>query len=70
MSGQIVNLRQARKRRDRQNREAEAERNRFEYGRSKSERDLAHARNEKARRDLDGGWLEVSGENPDATPER
>jgi len=52
MSGDVVNLRMARKRRDRAAKEADAERNRFEHGRSKAERELARARNEKAARDL------------------
>ncbi|OCW55692.1 DUF4169 family protein [Hoeflea olei] len=51
MSGEVVNLRMARKRRDRAAREADAERNRFEHGRSKAERELARARNDKAERD-------------------
>ncbi|WP_412051630.1 DUF4169 family protein [Hoeflea sp. Naph1] len=51
MSGDIVNLRTARKRRDRADKEAAAERNRFEHGRSKAERELAKARNDKATRD-------------------
>ena len=41
----------ARKRRDRAVKEADAKRNRFEHGRSKSERDLARARNDKAARE-------------------
>jgi hypothetical protein len=53
MSGDVVNLRMARKRRDRTTKEADAERNRFEHGRSKAERDLARARNDKATRDHD-----------------
>ena len=51
MSGDVVNLRMARKRRDRTAKEAAAERNRFEHGRSKAERDLARARNDKAARE-------------------
>ncbi|MCY0146243.1 DUF4169 family protein [Hoeflea sp. G2-23] len=51
MSGDIVNLRTARKRRDRADKEAATERNRFEHGRSKAERELAKARNDKATRD-------------------
>jgi len=51
MSGDVVNLRMARKRRDRTTKEAEAERNRFEHGRSKAERELARARNDKATRE-------------------
>ncbi|MGJ8570711.1 MAG: DUF4169 family protein [Hoeflea sp.] len=53
MSGDVVNLRMARKRRDRTAKEADAERNRFEHGRSKAERELARARNDKATRDHD-----------------
>ncbi|AKI01310.1 protein of unknown function (DUF4169) [Hoeflea sp. IMCC20628] len=51
MSGDVVNLRMARKRRDRTAKEADAERNRFEHGRSKAERELARARNDKATRE-------------------
>lgn len=51
MSGELINLRMARKRRDRAVKENQAERNRFEHGRSKAERELARARNEKAERD-------------------
>jgi len=58
MSGDVVNLRMARKRRDRTAKEAEAERNRFEHGRSKTERDLARARNDKASRDHDASRRE------------
>ena len=58
MSGDVVNLRMARKRRDRTAKEAQAERNRFEHGRSKAERELARARNEKAARDLDASRRE------------
>jgi|GEM_PF-580712 len=45
MTGEVVNLRMARKRLQRKEREAAAEKNRFEYGRSKAERELARARN-------------------------
>lgn len=58
MSGEVVNLRMARKRRDRVTKEADAERNRFEHGRSKAERELARARNEKATREHDASRLE------------
>ncbi|WP_340159921.1 DUF4169 family protein [uncultured Hoeflea sp.] len=58
MSGDVVNLRMARKRRDRTAKEAQAERNRFEHGRSKAERELARARNEKAERHLDASRRE------------
>jgi len=59
MSGDVVNLRMARKRRDRVTKEADAERNRFEHGRSKAERDLAHARNDKAAREHDASRRET-----------
>ena len=59
MAGEVINLRQARKRRDRSEKEAVAERNRFEHGRSRAERDLARARNDKATKDLDGSKLET-----------
>jgi hypothetical protein len=65
MSGDVVNLRMARKKRDRAAREATAERNRFEHGRSKAERDLARARNNKAARDHD-----ASRRDPDMPPKR
>lgn len=58
MSGDVVNLRMARKRRDRAEKEATAERNRFEHGRSKAERELARARNEKTTRDHDASRRE------------
>ena len=59
MAGEVINLRQARKRRDRSEKEAVAERNRFEHGRPKAERDLARARNEQATRSHDGGQRET-----------
>lgn len=59
MAGEVINLRQARKRRDRSEKEAVAERNRFEHGRSKAERDLARARNDKAGKTLDNGKLDT-----------
>ena len=58
MSGEVVNLRMARKRRDRVSKEADAERNRFEHGRSKAERSLAGARNDKATREHDASRRE------------
>lgn len=58
MSGDVVNLRMARKHRDRAAKEATAERNRFEHGRTKAERDLARAKNDKAARDHDASRRE------------
>ena len=60
MSGDVVNLRMARKRRDRATKEADAERNRFEHGRSKAERTLASARNDKATRDHEASRRETT----------
>jgi hypothetical protein len=61
MSGEVVNLRMARKRRARAEKDATAERNRFEHGRSKAERELARARNEKTTRDHDASRREPDG---------
>ncbi|PWV99161.1 uncharacterized protein DUF4169 [Hoeflea marina] len=65
MAGEVINLRQARKRRDRSEKEAAAERNRFEHGRTKAERDLARARNDQAKRRLDGGRRDPAVDEPD-----
>ena len=51
--GEIVNLRHARKKKARGEKEKTAEANRLVHGTSKSLRDLAKARAEKAARDLD-----------------
>jgi hypothetical protein len=51
--GDVVSLKLHRKRRARTEREAEAEQNRISFGRSKAERELTTAQNEKARLDLD-----------------
>lgn len=58
MSGEVVNLRMARKRRDRADKQATAERNRFEHGRTKAERELARAQNDKSNRDHDASRRE------------
>ena len=50
----IVNLRQARKRKEREGREARAAENRAAFGRPKAERELANAREDQERRRLDG----------------
>ncbi len=59
MTGEVINLRQARKRRDRKTRETKAEISRYEHGRSKGERVLAGAINLKAVRIHDAGRLEA-----------
>ena len=58
---EIVNLRLARKTRDRRRKQAEAEQNRALFGRPKAERVLTEAERAKAERELDGRRL--------ATPE-
>jgi hypothetical protein len=52
--GDIVNLRRARKKAERQAAERKAASNRLLHGRSKSERKLETLRDAKARRELDG----------------
>jgi hypothetical protein len=56
--GEVVNLRQARKRRDRDAREKEADANRVKHGLSKPEKGLSAARREHDARKLDGHRLE------------
>jgi hypothetical protein len=51
---EIVSLKLHRKRKDRAVREEKAAENRAAFGRTKAERELTEARNEKARKDLDG----------------
>lgn len=48
MSGKVINLRMARKRIRRADHEAQAEINRFEHGRTRTERDLARTREQQA----------------------
>jgi len=56
--GEVVNLRQARKRRDREERASEAEANRVKHGLSKAEKNLSSARRDQDARKLDGHRLE------------
>ncbi|AUX76925.1 MULTISPECIES: DUF4169 family protein [Sinorhizobium] len=65
MSGEVVNLRQFRKRQARAGREKQAEQNRISFGRTKTEKSLTTALNEKATKTLDQGRLEGS-----ASPDR
>ncbi|MFM7656718.1 MAG: DUF4169 family protein [Paracoccaceae bacterium] len=51
---EIVNLRAARKAKDRSQARAKGDENAAKFGRTKSEKDLEKARAEKAKRDLDG----------------
>ncbi len=54
----VVNLRQFRKRAERAEKEKTAEQNRLAHGRTKSEKSLTKALNEKAAKALDQGKLE------------
>ena len=58
MTADIVNLRQARKRRDKAARQAEADANRIKFGRTKHERDLARLTDAQSAKRLDGHLLE------------
>ncbi len=55
---EIVNLRQAKKRRVRAEKEAQAAANRTRFGRTKAERKKATAEEARARRELDGKKLD------------
>jgi hypothetical protein len=59
----VVNLRQFRKRAERAEKEKTAEQNRLAHGRTKAEKSLTRALNEKAAKTLDQGKLE---KRPDA----
>jgi len=50
----LVNLRQARKRKQRDQKAKKADENRIQHGRSRHERDLSNARNRAAEKHLDG----------------
>ena len=65
LTGDIVNLRQFRKQKIRSEKEKQAEQNRLTFGRTKAEKNLTSALNEKAERLLDQGKLE-KGEGDDA----
>ncbi len=54
MTGKVVNLRQARKRRARAEKEKRAEENRIRFGRTKAERNLSGMLREKHVRHVDG----------------
>ena len=58
MSGDVVNLRQFRKSRQRSDKEKQAEQNRLTFGRTKAEKTLTKTLNEKEERSLDQGRLE------------
>lgn len=58
MAADIVNLRQFRKAKARDEREAVAEQNRLSHGRTKAEKSLTKARNDKAAREHEQGRIE------------
>lgn len=64
MAADIVNLRQFRKQKARSEKEKQAEQNRLSFGRTKTEKSLTSALNEKAEKALDQGRLE---KNDDGT---
>ncbi len=51
--GEIVSLKLHRKRRDRAEKQERAAENRVQFGRSKAEKELTDALNEKAQKDID-----------------
>lgn len=58
MPADIVNLRQHKKQKQRAEKEKTAEQNRLSFGRTKSEKQLTKALNQKEIRKLDAGKLE------------
>ncbi len=58
MTGDVVNLRQFRKQKTRTEKEKQAEQNRLSFGRTKAEKSLTSALNEKASQKLDQAKLE------------
>ena len=65
MTGDIVNLRQFRKQKTRSEKEKQAEQNRLTFGRTKAEKNLTSALNDKAIRALDQGKLDKGGAEVD-----
>ena len=68
MAAEIVNLRQARKAKARNEKERQAEQNRLTFGRTKAEKSLTRALNEQTNRRLDQGRIEVSSDNETEKP--
>ncbi|QRM55913.1 DUF4169 family protein [Sinorhizobium sp. BG8] len=64
MSGDVVNLRQFRKSKQRAEKEKQAEQNRISFGRTKVEKNLTRALNEKAEQAHTQGRLEKSEDKP------
>ena len=58
MTGDVVNLRQFRKRQARADKDRSAEQNRITFGRTKDEKTLTRMLNDKAAKSLDQGRLD------------
>lgn len=58
MAAEIVNLKQFRKRAERVDKQKTAEQNRISHGRTKAEKSLTRALNDKAAKRLDQGHIE------------
>jgi hypothetical protein len=69
MSADIVNLRQFRKDKARLEKEKEAEQNRLTFGRTKAEKSLTNARNQKAEKTLDQGRLDKPSHGDEGPPD-
>ncbi|CAK7256715.1 DUF4169 family protein [Shinella yambaruensis] len=65
MSGDVVNLRQVRKQKARSEKERQAEQNRISFGRTKAEKALTRALNDKAQKTFEQGHLERPGRDPE-----
>ncbi|TNM62226.1 DUF4169 family protein [Aliirhizobium smilacinae] len=63
--GDVVNLRQFKKAKARSEKEKHADQNRISHGRTKAEKSLTGALNEKAEKILDQSKLEKSRKDPD-----
>ncbi len=63
--GDVVNLRQFKKAKARSEKEKHADQNRISHGRTKAEKSLTGALNEKAEKSLDQSKLEKSRKDPD-----
>ena len=63
MTGDVVNLRQFRKRKARDEKETRAKQNRISFGRTKAEKNLTRALNEKAARSHEAGKRETKGDD-------
>lgn len=60
MTGDVVNLRQFRKQKQRLDKEKTAEQNRLTFGRTKSEKKLTETLNDKASKALDAGKRDIN----------